>query len=156
MSKSIAPELSVLQSSKNGLVYLTANDWALVADKASRAHFKKGDALVQRGKKADRVYLLLKGTARVQIRSQSTLRVIGSGFAPGRCLSARGDRKSTRLNSSHQIISYAVFCLKKNNISRNVKREVAAGHEVPVVVSAMPSTTNPPGDLGRGVASLHY
>src|SRR5438552_14898460 len=27
--------------------------------------------------------------------------------------SASGDRKSTRLNSSHQIISYAVFCLKK-------------------------------------------
>src|SRR5258708_14048171 len=31
------------------------------------------------------------------------------------CLFAppRQDRKSTRLNSSHQIISYAVFCLKK-------------------------------------------
>src|SRR5258708_23683487 len=27
--------------------------------------------------------------------------------------SLHGDRKSTRLNSSHQIISYAVFCLKK-------------------------------------------
>src|SRR5258708_27192862 len=27
------------------------------------------------------------------------------------------DRKSTRLNSSHQIISYAVFCLKKKKIS---------------------------------------
>src|SRR5258708_11386344 len=27
----------------------------------------------------------------------------------------RRDRKSTRLNSSHQIISYAVFCLKKNS-----------------------------------------
>src|SRR5688572_31271820 len=26
-----------------------------------------------------------------------------------------GDRKSTRLNSSHSQISYAVFCLKKNN-----------------------------------------
>src|SRR2546427_1913781 len=26
---------------------------------------------------------------------------------------ARGDRKSTRLNSSHSQISYAVFCLKK-------------------------------------------
>src|SRR2546426_6298157 len=26
---------------------------------------------------------------------------------------ARGDRKSTRLNSSHLVISYAVFCLKK-------------------------------------------
>src|SRR5207244_4683907 len=36
-------------------------------------------------------------------------------FGPGACL---GDRKSTRLNSSHQIISYAVFCLKKKkNIS---------------------------------------
>src|SRR5437762_6829838 len=26
-----------------------------------------------------------------------------------------GDRKSTRLNSSHRCISYAVFCLKKKN-----------------------------------------
>src|SRR5260221_814092 len=26
---------------------------------------------------------------------------------------SRGDRKSTRLNSSHTVISYAVFCLKK-------------------------------------------
>src|SRR3712207_8121387 len=30
-------------------------------------------------------------------------------------LHRRGDRKSTRLNSSHANISYAVFCLKKNN-----------------------------------------
>src|SRR5438552_12688926 len=47
-----------------------------------------------------------------------------AAFGPGeaRQLSARSaltaplelrDRKSTRLNSSHQIISYAVFCLKK-------------------------------------------
>src|SRR2546430_3607812 len=28
---------------------------------------------------------------------------------------AHGDRKSTRLNSSHSQISYAVFCLKKKN-----------------------------------------
>src|SRR5258708_14078129 len=41
------------------------------------------------------------------------------------------DRKSTRLNSSHQIISYAVFCLKKKKrpevipagIRRPIKRE---------------------------------
>src|SRR3954463_6089546 len=30
-----------------------------------------------------------------------------------RCSCPRSDRKSTRLNSSHTIISYAVFCLKK-------------------------------------------
>src|SRR5256885_2902509 len=29
----------------------------------------------------------------------------------------RADRKSTRLNSSHLVISYAVFCLKKKNRS---------------------------------------
>src|SRR5207244_6787174 len=31
------------------------------------------------------------------------------------------DRKSTRLNSSHQIISYAVFCLKKKNKHRGAQ-----------------------------------
>src|SRR5256885_16337860 len=30
----------------------------------------------------------------------------------------RADRKSTRLNSSHLVISYAVFCLKKKNRNR--------------------------------------
>src|SRR3712207_8155035 len=33
------------------------------------------------------------------------------------------DRKSTRLNSSHANISYAVFCLKKNKSSRLLLRE---------------------------------
>src|SRR5260364_236937 len=33
--------------------------------------------------------------------------------AADQCRHDGGDRKSTRLNSSHQIISYAVFCLKK-------------------------------------------
>src|SRR5438552_7307395 len=32
------------------------------------------------------------------------------------CAATYRDRKSTRLNSSHQIISYAVFCLKKKKI----------------------------------------
>src|SRR2546430_11644607 len=32
---------------------------------------------------------------------------------PGTRLTLYGDRKSTRLNSSHSQISYAVFCLKK-------------------------------------------
>src|SRR5689334_23694880 len=33
-----------------------------------------------------------------------------------------GDRKSTRLNSSHSSISYAVFCLKKKNITYERER----------------------------------
>src|SRR2546422_2117976 len=34
---------------------------------------------------------------------------------------ARRDRKSTRLNSSHGYISYAVFCLKKKKIEDTIK-----------------------------------
>src|SRR3712207_8261386 len=37
---------------------------------------------------------------------------------------ADGDRKSTRLNSSHANISYAVFCLKKNNTDYAVNSEL--------------------------------
>src|SRR5258708_22504409 len=33
----------------------------------------------------------------------------------------RADRKSTRLNSSHQIISYAVFCLKKKKRVKSIR-----------------------------------
>src|SRR5258705_8381201 len=36
-----------------------------------------------------------------------------AGVARGKRLPVLGDRKSTRLNSSHLGISYAVFCLKK-------------------------------------------
>src|SRR5688500_19843327 len=36
---------------------------------------------------------------------------------------SRKDRKSTRLNSSHLVISYAVFCLKKKNIQTNTQRD---------------------------------
>src|SRR5258708_30291341 len=37
----------------------------------------------------------------------------GGEIVPAMDRGTQGDRKSTRLNSSHQIISYAVFCLKK-------------------------------------------
>src|SRR5258708_14881379 len=40
------------------------------------------------------------------------------------------DRKSTRLNSSHQIISYAVFCLKKKN---RYKCSVRSVHTIPII-----------------------
>src|SRR5258708_29219559 len=40
------------------------------------------------------------------------------------------DRKSTRLNSSHQIISYAVFCLKKKKNSTTPLRGAVTAVEV--------------------------
>src|SRR2546430_8104794 len=41
-----------------------------------------------------------------------------------RPLEAHGDRKSTRLNSSHSQISYAVFCLKKKKRPLHVPQDL--------------------------------
>src|SRR2546422_4550732 len=49
----------------------------------------------------------------------STVEVVDelAGFGARGTARDRGDRKSTRLNSSHGYISYAVFCLKKKKRS---------------------------------------
>src|SRR2546422_4457482 len=57
-----------------------------------------------------------------------------------RALTARRDRKSTRLNSSHGYISYAVFCLKKkktpksDSYGHSADCHAAAKHVVPLTV----------------------
>src|SRR5256885_5567799 len=51
----------------------------------------------------------------------ATRRHIAAGLKAGDVDPAHGDRKSTRLNSSHLVISYAVFCLKK----KTTKHEMA-------------------------------
>lgn len=76
-------DLSLLSSSKNGLVYLTANDWALIADKAIRRKFKPGEGLVQEGRRTHGVFVLLQGTAVVQIPGQGANRDIGPGEVCG-------------------------------------------------------------------------
>src|SRR5690348_17579203 len=55
------------------------------------------------------------GRAEVRIASPPTVAVLTTGneIVPVDVVPGPGDRKSTRLNSSHPSISYAVFCLKK-------------------------------------------
>src|SRR5690349_22503341 len=48
-----------------------------------------------------------------KMRALTPAEVLFDGEAPPTVLPACEDRKSTRLNSSHVEISYAVFCLKK-------------------------------------------
>src|SRR2546426_5816335 len=43
-------------------------------------------------------------------------------FEPRETAVSQRDRKSTRLNSSHLVISYAVFCLKKKKKKRTVTK----------------------------------
>src|SRR2546427_7488623 len=50
----------------------------------------------------------------------------GRPFEPVRAADNDADRKSTRLNSSHSQISYAVFCLKKKKTKRPPPSDHAA------------------------------
>src|SRR5687768_18350212 len=74
--------------------------------------FRSGQDLRWQGRRrgADKA----QGTARVPIG-------MARGLCQDRLMDRRrrripGDRKSTRLNSSHGYISYAVFCLKKKKL----------------------------------------
>src|SRR5207249_10006061 len=69
--------------------------------KGTRSHFRQGLVVVQ----VALTFVLLTGSG-LLIRSLLRVQSVEKGFEPQ-------DRKSTRLNSSHVSISYAVFCLKK-------------------------------------------
>src|SRR2546426_7605404 len=56
------------------------------------------------------------------VQASIAKRASGTGVPPVSFLVLEqrgGDRKSTRLNSSHLVISYAVFCLKKKKQNNN-------------------------------------
>jgi len=71
-------DVCVLSAAKRGLSYLTPNDWTLIVDKAARRQFKKGDCIVEHTHPTHGMYLLLKGSASVQIVSQLAF-TIGPG-----------------------------------------------------------------------------
>src|SRR3712207_8977932 len=60
-------------------------------------------------------------------------RAQGGGTLPRRrrCAGVPSDRKSTRLNSSHANISYAVFCLKKKQ--EDLRADTAVHTQLPTV-----------------------
>src|SRR5436305_2413256 len=73
--------------------------------------------------------------ARLHVDRVFTIR--GSGTV----VTGRRDRKSTRLNSSHVRISYAVFCLKKKNTQRKkVETRITLGDHagVHLLISRLP------------------
>src|SRR5437879_11018767 len=71
----------------------------------------------------------MRGTNLVQVLQQGfTSHATGAPAAQPqivrgcRVMGSGGDRKSTRLNSSHRCISYAVFCLKKKKKREIIKK----------------------------------
>src|SRR3712207_8744949 len=64
-----------------------------------------------------------RGSARAVLerRTSAVVGDVAAVVAVGEAVLHRADRKSTRLNSSHANISYAVFCLKKKKRSCSVR-----------------------------------
>src|SRR5256886_10232611 len=81
-----------------------ANGREVVAGVAPRAHGRQ---------QVFRVRRLEKPQAAVFHERHLALRQLHLQQVAVACASEQQDRKSTRLNSSHSQISYAVFCLKK-------------------------------------------
>src|SRR5436190_12054859 len=52
------------------------------------------------------------------------------------------DRKSTRLNSSHTVISYAVFCLKKKKKTSKIKQIINTNYKTNQSSQSLNSSTN--------------
>src|SRR2546430_13397335 len=59
--------------------------------------------------------------ARTQASLGAAYRELPTGHQAANLQQAISDRKSTRLNSSHSQISYAVFCLKKKNTETHTR-----------------------------------
>src|SRR5256885_6649189 len=60
--------------------------------------------------------LFRSATQAFEMRDEGTSRVAVRDKRLAKAQSRPSDRKSTRLNSSHLVISYAVFCLKKKKL----------------------------------------
>src|SRR3712207_8646478 len=72
----------------------------------------RSDGLGRQPERTEEAYVLMCVHASAQMRAKVS-RTVSRRAAGGEESSPSPDRKSTRLNSSHANISYAVFCLKK-------------------------------------------
>src|SRR5256885_12098184 len=77
----------------------------------------------------------------------TTCMIVGTGQL---VYGSSSDRKSTRLNSSHLVISYAVFCLKKKNIARH---EACAFPHQPARCPRRPPSLG--GHVGQRICLIH-
>src|SRR5947207_9023950 len=101
-----APSIAAIDLVYTGLVQL--NDKLAVVPQLAASYSEGSDGLTWTFKLKPN----LKFSDGTPLTSQDVV------YSIDRALSPQIDRKSTRLNSSHTVISYAVFCLKKKKKSK--------------------------------------
>src|SRR2546427_4230603 len=73
---------------------------------------------------------LFRSDARTGLGGVRAVQAARRGDEPGGAAGRHRDRKSTRLNSSHSQISYAVFCLKKKKKNKKMSTRHAAAENM--------------------------
>lgn len=100
--------LSIMQGAQNRLEYLTANDWALIIDKAVRQSFAKGDELLQFGKKNTNILFIVKGSASVVSARRWQIASVRAGEVLGEMAFLEGSNASATVVADEAVEVYAV------------------------------------------------
>ena len=100
--------LSILKTAPNRLEYLTPNDWALLVDRAKQVTFQKDEILIQKGKQTKMVYLLIKGTARIEADFKVRIAQIGPGQISGEMAFLENNVASATVTAEEEVQAYAI------------------------------------------------
>jgi len=100
--------LSIVGMAQNRLEYLTPNDWALLIDRAKEVTFQKDEILIQKGTQTKVVYLLVKGTARIEADFKARIAQIGPGQISGEMAFLENDVASATVTAEEELKAYAL------------------------------------------------
>jgi CRP-like cAMP-binding protein len=99
--------LSVLRTAKNGLEFLTQNDWALIIDRAKRLTFKKDEKLIVQGSQTKVLYVLAAGKVDIALSDRRIAR-IGPGEICGDMAFLENSVASATANAEEAVEVYAL------------------------------------------------
>src|SRR3954451_1566645 len=99
--------LSILQAARNPLEYLTPNDWSLILDKSKKVTFKRGESLVQQTRQVKVVYLLIKGSAKVEV-SKMKVAEVGPGEICGEMAFLENSKPSATVIATNDVEAAAI------------------------------------------------
>jgi CRP-like cAMP-binding protein len=107
--------LSTLRTAKNGLEYLTPNDWMLFIDRATQLHFKKSQDLIRQGTPVKVLYLILSGKVNVSV-SGAPLAQLGPGQVCGEMAFLENCLPSATATAEHDVEAYALEWKELNDL----------------------------------------
>jgi len=95
-------------ASPNRLEYLTANDWALLLDKAAVKNFAKGEELIRIGIRQRSIIFLSKGSARIISGRNFPIANVGAGEILGEMAFLEGTESSATVVAEEPTEAYVI------------------------------------------------